>query len=121
MQRKQVIKEAREETRYLVETKLQERKKVIEKGQEREKQRLDKLDEIKSEPLIASLDELNHRVTKITSLSIPKLLQDAELKKVVQIQVQLRSMVFRNKNECDRKREAETSVRITAGPFKNNY
>ena len=45
--------------RYLVDKKLR-RKKVVEKGQEREKQWLDKLDDIKSEALITSLDELKY-------------------------------------------------------------
>lgn len=70
---------------------LQERTRIIEKGQEREKRQLD---EIKLEPLVTSLDELNQRVTSIISLSISKTIQDAELKKLVQRQVQLRSIVF---------------------------
>ena len=57
--------------RYLVEKKLQRRKKVVEKGQEREKQWLDKLDDIKSEALITSLDELNY--SYLNSFRMPSL------------------------------------------------
>lgn len=82
---------------HLIKVKLQERTRVIEKGQERKKKQLDKLDEIKLEPLVTSIEELNQRVTSITSLSIPKPVQDAEPKKLVQRQVQVRSMVFHQK------------------------
>ncbi len=95
--RKAVLKETQEEAKRLFERKVEVRRKVVEKAQVREKQREKRLDDIKSDHLISSVDELSFRVTKITSLSIPKSIQDAELKKMVQRQVQLRTMIFHQK------------------------
>ena len=81
----------------MLQRKLDERRKAIEKGHLKEKQREKQLDDVKSEPLVSSINELDLRVSKITSLSIPKTLQEAELKKLVQRQVQLRTMIFQQK------------------------
>ena len=59
--------------------------------------RLDKLDSIKDETLVSSIDQLNQRVTEIHRLSIPMVLKDAEVKKLVQRQVLLRTTVFQQK------------------------
>ena len=67
----------------MLQRKLDERRKAIEKGHLKEKQREKQLDDVKSEPLVSSINELDLRVSKITSLSIPKTLQKAELKKLV--------------------------------------
>ena len=77
-----VSQEANEQRKHLVHLQLQEREKAIKKRKEKEKQQLEKVGDIR-EPVIVSVDELNHRITNITSLSIPKSLQDSELRKMV--------------------------------------
>ena len=67
-----MFQEAKDEVRELVERKIQDRKKTIEKGLQGEKKLLQNVDKIKSEPLIMTVDELNRTVTSITSLSVLK-------------------------------------------------
>ena len=95
--KKDVVYEVREEAERLHKAKLEGRRREVEKAQAREKVRLDKLDSIKDETLVSSIDQLNQRVTEIHCLSIPMVLKDAEVKKLVQRQVQLRTMVFQQK------------------------
>ena len=91
-----VQKQTREEVQQLFKNKLEERK-IIEKGRKKEQRIHDKIEDLKSDCLISSVEKLNLRVENISSLSIPKALQDAEIKKMVQRQVQLRINVFQQK------------------------
>ena len=95
--KKDVVYEVREEAERLHKTKLEGQRREVEKAQAQEKVRLDKLDSIKDETLVSSIDQLNQRVTEIHCLSIPMDLKDAEVKKLVQRQVQLHTMVFQQK------------------------
>ena len=95
--RKDVVLEIREEAESLHKAKLEGQRREVRKAQEREKVRLDKLDSIKDETLVSSIDQLNQRVTEIHRLSIPMVLKDAEVKKLVQRQVLLRTTVFQQK------------------------
>ena len=95
--RNAVQKETKEEKKYLFQKKCEERKRIVEQSQLKEKQIKKQLDDIKYEFLIPPVKELDLRVASITSLTIPKTLQDAELKKLIQRQVQLRTLVYQQK------------------------
>ena len=97
-ERKNVVQEqTKREQQDLFKKKLVERKKTLEKARKRELLLQDKIEDLKSEILITSEEELNLRVENISSLSIPPPLKDAEVKKMVQRQVQLRTTMFKQK------------------------
>ena len=104
-ERKKIVQEqTRTEQRELFKKKVEERKKTVEKAKKRELLLQDKIEDLKSEILITSEEELNERVENIVSLSLPQTLKGAEVKKMVQRQIQLRTSVFkqkRSKNQCD--------------------
>ena len=95
--RELVQKETRKEKQELHEQKIAERKKIIEAAVERERKRYHIIQELKSDPLVSTVDALNQRVTMIMSLSIPQSIKEAELKTMVRRQVQLRTQVFQQK------------------------
>lgn len=84
------------EQQDLFKKKLQERKKALEKARKRELLQ-DKIEGLKSEVVITSEEELILGVENITSFSIPQALKEAEVKKTVQRQVQLCTIVFKQK------------------------
>lgn len=59
--KKDVVYEVRKEAEWLHKAKLEGQRREVEKAQAREKVRLDKLDSIKDETLVSSIDQLNQR------------------------------------------------------------
>ena len=58
---------------------LEERREALKKGHELQKRKEKHFDDIKDAHLINSVEELNHGVVCITSLSLPRSVQDAEM------------------------------------------
>ena len=79
-QRRTVMHEFREDSKYIFERKLEQRSKAIESARAKFKEKGKKIQAIQSHQLITSVAELDALVANITSLSIPKSLQDAELR-----------------------------------------
>ena len=50
-----------------------------------------------SDTLITSTDELDRRMASITGLSIPKVVQEAEFRRLIKRQVMLRTKVYKQK------------------------
>ena len=97
-ERRQIVqKQTKEEQQHVFKKKLEQRTKILEKARNRKLLLQHKIDDLKSETLISSEEELSLRVKNLSSLSIPQALKDAELKKMIQRQVQLRTTVFKQK------------------------
>ena len=96
-QRRTVLHEFREDSKYVFERKLEQRSKAIESARAKFKEKEKKIQAIQSHQLITSVAELDALVANITSLSIPKSLQDAELRELVKLQKLLRTLVFNQK------------------------
>ena len=82
-QRRRVLGECREDAKYVFERKLEQRSKAIELAQAKIKEKEKVIQAIQSHCLITSITKLDALVANITSLSIPKSLQDTELRQLV--------------------------------------
>ena len=96
-QRRAVLCESREDAKYVFERKLEQRSKAIELAHAKIKEKEKIIQAIQSQDLITSVAELDALVANITSLSIPKSLQDTELRQMVKTQKLLRTLVFNQK------------------------
>ena len=96
-QSSKVRHEIEAEKKLLLEKKITERQKIIKKAVKKQEKYYNEIQELKSDPLIMSIDTLNQRVTNITSLSIPQSIKDAEIKSLIKRQVRLRCEVFQQK------------------------
>ena len=95
--RRAVLWEAREDAKYVFERKLEQRSNAIKLAQTKIKEKEKKIQSIQSHHLITSVSELDALVANITSLSIPKSLQDTEIRELVKTQKLLRTLVFNQK------------------------
>ena len=96
-QRESIQKETEKEKHLLLEQKIAERQNTIKKAVEKQTKHYDKIENLKTDPLITSIDALNERVTMIKSLLIPESIKETEIKMLVKRQVQLRTQVFQAK------------------------
>lgn len=96
-QRRAVLWESREDAKYVFERKLEQRSKAIELAHAKIKEKEKMIQAIQSHHVITSIAELDASVANITSLSIPKSLQDTELRQLVKTQKLLRTLVFNQK------------------------
>ena len=96
-QRRTVLLECREDAKYVFERKLEQRSKAIDLARAKIKQKEKLIQAIQSHNVITSISELDALVANITSLSIPKSLQDTELRQLVKTQKLLRTLVFNQK------------------------
>ena len=81
-QRKAVLQESKEATKYIFKRKLHQRNKNIELGKVKKADKEKQFEAIKSQHLISSVTELNSLVAKITSLSLPKSLKNTKLRQI---------------------------------------
>lgn len=96
-QRKTVSQESRKAARYVFEKKLDQRSKAINLANVKQAEKEKKLIMIKLHRLISSVTELNDLVANITSLSLPKPVQDNELREMVKAQKLLRTLMYNQK------------------------
>ena len=89
--------EPKEGAKYAFERKLEQRSKSIKLAHAKIKEKQTKLQAIPSHHLITSVADLDVLFTNITSLSIPKSLQNAELRELVKAQKLLRVLVYNQK------------------------
>ena len=96
-QRKAVLQESREASKYVFERKLHQRSEAIKLAHAKRAKKEKKVESIKSHHLITTVTELNCLVANVTSLSIPKPVQDTELREMVKTQKLLRTLVYNQK------------------------
>ena len=94
--RKVIQEEAKQEASCILEKKLQKRTKALEKAKEK-LIRHEHIKDLMSDTLITSTDELDRRMASITGLSIPKVVQEAEFRRLIKRQVMLHTKVYKQK------------------------
>ena len=83
------------EKEAVLKQKVQLRNEAIAVARKKAEEENELVNHLKLEPVITTLKELNTRVSDIRVLSIPISLKSAEIKSLVKIQVQVRSLIFK--------------------------
>ena len=92
--RKAVLQERMQEKEDLMMQKIQSRAKSLEKAEQKQKKNEEMIVTLKLEILITSQAQLNQLVDDIQNLSLPRSLQDAEIRSLVKKQILVRSHVY---------------------------
>ena len=92
-----VIEKSKNDAKQLFDKKIGHRAKLIEKGREKAKKIAAAIEDLRTDVLITTIEDLQKREAAIVSLSLPEKVQEAELKALVKRQIQLRIKVHKQK------------------------